>query len=440
MTEQQVLCAINPNLLGSDDDLIPTETKMKILVVGSGPAGLEFARIATLRGHEVILVEKNAEIGGSLRHASAAPMKKEVKNFFDYYNYILKALKIEVRLNTEFSEKILQDFYPDALVLATGITPAISDMLKHCECNHGVYSDVFEGQIPIKNNIVVIGGDMIGIEVAEYLAELNKNITIITDKKRLGTDIYSLVAREILPTIEENEHIKILLETEIEEIKGNSMLLKQKGERSTIQFNEIIVTSTNPSTEAEEIAQGKIEKIFKIGDCKEVHPRKILDSIQEGYELGKIIETPDANLMFGDAGEIEDGNLKSMMKMKMRRGSFTNADIPDYLDMLVQICNEDAKIQKKNKKTKVLFQISVGDDKDYFISIDNGKFSAGEKKVENPNVTVWMDPSIASGIFAGTVNAASAYMTKEIKFEGSMMLGMKFKTVTDAVAKILEKS
>ena len=142
----------------------------------------------------------------------------------------------------------------------------------------------------------------------------------------------------------------------------------------------------------------------------------------------------------GMSGEIEDGDLKSMMKMKMRRGSFNNADIPDYLDMLVQICNVDAKIQKKNKKAKVLFQISVGDDTDYFISIDSGKFSAGEKKVENPNVTVWMDPTIASGIFAGTVNAASAYMTKELKFEGSMMLGMKFKQITDAVAKIVENS
>ena len=58
--------------------------------------------------------------------------------------------------------------------------------------------------------------------------------------------------------------------------------------------------------------------------------------------------------------------------------------------------------------------------------------------MESPNVTVKMDPSISSGIFAGTINAASAYMTKELKFEGSMILGMKFKQITDLVAKELE--
>ncbi|TFG21006.1 MAG: hypothetical protein EU530_01570 [Promethearchaeota archaeon] len=440
MTEQQVLCAVNPNLLGSDNDLIPTENKMKILVVGSGPAGLEFSRTATLRGHEVILIEKNAKIGGSLRHASAAPMKKEVNYFFDYYNYILEELNIEIRLNTEFSERILQQYKPDALVLATGISPTVEDKIKLSECNYSVYSDIFEGQIPVADRIVVLGGDTIGIEVAEYLSHQNKNVTLITEKKRLGTDMYSLVAREILPTIEEDKNIKIIVDTKLEDITEGSLSLVQNGQKSTLVFDELILTSTKPSTDAEEIAQGKIENMYKIGDCKEVYPRNILDSIKEGYELGKIIEFPSANLMFGDIEESEDRDLKSMMKIKMKRGSFTNYDIPEYLDMLVQICNEDAKIHKKNKKTKVLFQISVGDDKDYYIHIDNGKFSAGEKKVNDPNVTVWMDPSIASGIFAGTVNAATAYMTKELKFEGSMMLGMKFKTVTDTVAKILEKS
>ena len=440
MTEQQVLCAINPNLIESDNDLQPAENKMKILVVGCGPAGLEFARVASLRGHKVVMVEKNLEIGGSLRHASAAPMKKEVRNFIEYYYNILLNSPIEVNLGTEFSKEILQKYNPDALVLATGVKPALPEIVRMSECNYGVYTEILEGKIPIEQKVVVLGGDMIGLEVAESLSQSNKDVTVISDKKRLGKDVYSLVAREIVPIIEDDPNIKIMLETEIEKIDGSVLSLKHKEEHSTLYFDELIVTSTKPSTDAEEIAEGKIEKIFKIGDCKEVHPRKILDSVQEGYKLGCIIESPEADLIYGDAGEIKDGDLKSVIKMKIKRGSFTNDDIPDYLDMLVQICNDDAKIQKKNKKTKVLFQISVGNAIDYFIKIDNGAFSAGESKVENSNVTVWMDPSIASGIFAGTVNAATAYMTKELKFEGSMMLGMKFKQVTDAVTKIIEKS
>ena len=82
----------------------------------------------------------------------------------------------------------------------------------------------------------------------------------------------------------------------------------------------------------------------------------------------------------------------------------------------------------------------MGNENDYFINIENGIFSWGEGKIPDADINVIMDPSVASGIFAGTVNAASAYMAKELKFEGSMMTGMKFKTITDAVAKIIENS
>ena len=108
--------------------------------------------------------------------------------------------------------------------------------------------------------------------------------------------------------------------------------------------------------------------------------------------------------------------------------------------MMAEICNENEKIRKKNKKSNLTFQISIGDEKNYYIRIENGDFSKGESKVENPDVTIWMDPSIAGGIFAGTVNSASAYMSKELKFEGSMMHGIRFRGLTEAVIKELEET
>ena len=208
----------------------------------------------------------------------------------------------------------------------------------------------------------------------------------------------------------------------------------------SVEFDELILTSTKPSFEAEEVAEGKIEKIFKIGDCKEVQPRKILDSVQEGYKLGLIIETPEANLLLSDKVDMKNGDLKSYIKNKIKKQSFTNEDITKYLDIFVDICNGDEKIQKKNKKTRLLFQISIGQELDYFIKIENGVFSTGEGKVENPNVAILLDASIASGILSGTINAASAYLAKDLKFEGSMMLGMKFRNMVNAVAKVLEET
>jgi 2,4-dienoyl-CoA reductase-like NADH-dependent reductase (Old Yellow Enzyme family)/thioredoxin reductase/putative sterol carrier protein len=438
MTEQQVLCAINPNILKDDKEIDKAEKSLNILVVGSGPSGLEFSRIAKMRGHNVKIIEKNSLIGGSLNYAKTAPMKEEVQNLIDYYEKIIEKINIKVSFNTNFSSEIIEDYKPDTIVLATGISPKIPEIKGLSRVKFSNYVNVLSGLIPKGQKVVVLGGEMIGIETAEFLSCANKEVTIISDKKRLGTDLYSLVAREVLPSIEEDDKIEIYLETEINEIKQNEITAQQNDMPISINFDELVLTLAGPSIEIEGIAKEKVDSVFKIGDCKEKNPRKILDSIQEGYELGLIIEKPEADLMFADEPDVEDGDLKSLMKMKIRRKTFTNDDIPTYLEMLAQVCNEDEKIQKKNKKAKFLFQISISDDKYYYIKVENGFFSVGETKVEEPDVTIWIDPSIASGIFMGSVNPASAYMSKELLFEGSMMLGMKFKNFTDAVIKELE--
>ena len=438
MTEQPVLCAINPNLIGSDEDIGVSKKPLNILVVGAGPAGLEFVRTSKIRGHDVKIVEKNAFIGGSLNYAKTAPMKNEVQNLIDYYSHIIKKNEIDISLNTPLSEEVLSRHNPDVLILATGISPKIPEIQGINQIKYFTYDDVLGGSIPKGQNVVVLGGDMIGIEVAEFLSCANKDVTIISQKKRLGVDIYSLVAREVLPTIEEDDKIEIHLETTIKEIKDNEIVVEHGGQTSRIAFDDIILTSAKPSTEAEDIAKGKVARIFKIGDCKEIQPRKILEAISEGYELGLIVETPEADLLFSEELDIDEGDLKSLIKMKIKRRSFSNEDIPLYLDMLSQVCNENEKIQKKNRKSKFTFQISIGEDKHYFIKNENGIFTVGENIVENPNVTIVMDPSIASGIFMGTVNAATAYMNKELIFDGSMLLGLKFRTLTDAVIEELD--
>ncbi|MHA2307861.1 MAG: oxidoreductase [Candidatus Heimdallarchaeaceae archaeon] len=440
MTEQQVLCAINPNILKDDKEIEKAEKSLNILVVGSGPAGLEFSRIAKVRGHNVKIIERNSLIGGSLNYAKTAPMKKEVQNLIDYYKKIIGKLNIEVSLNTNFTADIIANYKPDTIVLATGVSPKVPKIEGLGKIKYSNYVNVLSGLIPKGQKVVVLGGEMIGIETAEFLSCANKEVTIISDKKRLGTDLYSLVAKEVLPTIEEDDKIEILLETQIKEIKENEIIAQQNDKPVKINFDELVLTLAGPSTETEDYSNAEVDRIFKIGDCKEVHPRKILDSVKEGYELGLIIETPEADILFGELPELQEGDLKSLMRMKIRRRSFTNDDIPDYLDMMAKLCNENEKIRKKNKKTNLIFQISVGDEKNYFIKIENGNFSTGESKVDNPNVTVWMDPSIAGGIFAGTVNSASAYMSKELKFEGSMMHGIKFRSLTEAVIKELEEA
>ncbi|MBY9000322.1 MAG: FAD-dependent oxidoreductase [Candidatus Heimdallarchaeota archaeon] len=440
MTEQQIECAVNANLIGTDEDIKQTTNARKIVIVGAGPAGLELARIATIRGHKVVLIDKEKEIGGSLNLAKVAPSKKEVQNLIDYYNFVLKEHNIETQLETLFSRQMVDEIGADIVVLATGIREKIPE-IKGWKNDHFLsFSDVLlRGKIPQGKNIAILGGDMIGVEVAEYLVSKGKHLTIITSKKRLGTDMYSLVAREIIVDIEDNEKIEVLTETMVTEIVDGFIICESKGEDKKIKYDGLVHTSAQTFCEIENELEDFEGIVFKIGDCKEIKPRKVLDAVKDGYNLGLIIESPEAEELFSDAADLESDDIRVIIKNKIKQGAFTNNDIPTYLDMLVTICNGNATIQKKNKKAQLGFFIVIGDEKRYFIRIDKGTFSAGEGIVEEPDVTIEMDPSIASGIFAGTINAASAYMAKELKFKGSMRLGLKFRSMTDIVRSELDK-
>ncbi len=439
MTEQQVECSINANLIGTDEDLEQTNDPKKILIIGGGPAGLEIARVTKIRGHEVLIVEKEKEIGGSLNLAKAAPFKEEVQNLVDYYNFILKNLNIEVKLNTSFSKEIINEFRPDFIVLATGINERIPDIKGIDESRYLSYSEVLRGKIPDGNKVVILGGNMIGVEVAEYLVSKEKYTTILTAKKRLGTDMYSLVAREVIPNIEEESKIKIITEATVIEITNKEIVYKTKEGVERLDYDNLVTTSVQPSNEVEIDIEDFEGFVFKIGDCKEIKPRKVLDAVKDGYGLGLIIETPEAEKLLTDSEGFESDDIRIIIKNKIKQGAFVNEDIPEYLDMLVKICNQNATIQKKNKKAQLGFLVIIGEEKNYFIRIDKGVFSAGEGNLDNPDIIIEMDPSIASGIFAGTINAASAYMAKELKFKGSMRLGLKFRSMTDIVKEELEK-
>ncbi len=129
----------------------------------------------------------------------------------------------------------------------------------------------------------------------------------------------------------------------------------------------------------------------------------------------------------------DDSNLKTRIAGKITGGSFGLEDIPDYLDLLVKACNTHPKIQKKSKKASLIFQFQVEGGQDFWIRIDRGRFSTGQGSRDSVDVTIRMDRRIAPGIFSGQVNAASAYMAKELAFIGPMKHGIAFRTWVNLV-------
>jgi putative sterol carrier protein len=376
----------------------------------------------------VLLIEKTSKIGGNLWLASAAPTKREVELVLPYFEALLERLPIEVRLQTALDASILETFGPDLVILATGTVPETTDLPGLKPERYSTYRDVLAGEIPTGKNVVVLDGGMIGIETAEYLSCHDKLVTILESGSRLGHDLYPLVAREVIKLVSENGDIRVQLETTPERIEGERLICRRDGQTVTIACDHIVSARRKPPEGAGPADFSERDlgsaRIIGVGDCKS--PGKIMDAVHEAYRIAMSIgERGGARESVGGPGEPHDP--KSRIASKIKSGSFSLEDIPDYLEILVKACNGNLKIQKKSKQSRLKFQFAIQGAEDYWITVDRGRFSTGAGGLENPDVTIRMGAEIAPGIFAGSVNAASAYMTKELAFMGPMRHGIAFR-------------
>jgi len=186
--QEQSWCMVNARMGKEREYCIKrTEKPKKIMVIGGGPAGMETARVAALRGHQVEIYEKSQSLGGQTRLASAAPYKGAVKEFRDYLERQIKRLGVKVTLNKEIKAEDVEDAKPDVAVVATGINSFIPDILGINKTNTLLAEEALSGKSEIGEKVIVIGGGLVGCETAHYLAEKGKRVTIIeVMDQRLG--------------------------------------------------------------------------------------------------------------------------------------------------------------------------------------------------------------------------------------------------------------
>lgn len=179
LIEEKISCSINANLLGRYEDIQKVKTRSKVLIVGAGPAGLEAAIVGRLRGHDILVIDKQNKIGGNLHLASVAPMKQETENFINRYNHLTQKFSINIRLDTPYSQEILDEFKPDVVILATGSKPSIPKIKGLTEDNYKLYTDILTGNLPEGERITIFGGGMIGLEVANILSSKNRKLQFL---------------------------------------------------------------------------------------------------------------------------------------------------------------------------------------------------------------------------------------------------------------------
>jgi 2,4-dienoyl-CoA reductase (NADPH2) len=307
---QAVRCRVNAALGTEREYAIKQANKKKrVLVVGGGPAGMEAARVAALRGHEVILYEREPKLGGVLPMA-AVVKGLEIEDLPALVRYLkrqITKLGVKIRLGKEVSPSVVEEIKPDVVILATGGIPTLPDIPGINGRN--VVSTIklhrslkiylrFLGPrflrwltkfwMPLGKNVVIIGGAIQGCELAEFLVKRDRKVTIVDTAEEMGEGLVANTKTRLFWWLFKRG-VTMMTEVKYEEItdKGLTIITKE-GKRQTIEADSIVpAIPLTPNTELLQSLEEKAPEIYPIGDCRE--PRLIIDAIADGSRIAHAI-------------------------------------------------------------------------------------------------------------------------------------------------------
>ena len=305
------LCRVNA-ALGKEKEyeIKPAEKKKKVMVVGGGPAGMEVARVAALRGHNVMLFEKDAKLGGSI--TLAAFVKgfewEDLLSLVQYLKTQMTKLGVKVHLGQEVSQSMIQKVMPDVLVIATGGKHHLPDLPGMSRSNVITSRDLhqklkfflrFLGPrflrwatqfwMPIGKRVVIMGGSLHGCQVAEFLVKRGRKVTIVETSDKIGEGLLEILIKPRLLLWLSEKGVALMTEVKYEEITEQGLTIKTKEGKREILEADTIVTALPllPNTDFLKGIEGSVSEVYTIGDCKE--PRMIVDSVAEGSRIARTI-------------------------------------------------------------------------------------------------------------------------------------------------------
>jgi len=281
-----VRCQVNA-ALGREEEykILPAKKPRKVLVVGGGPGGMEAARVAALRGHKVTLWEKEPRLGGQLIQAAIPPQKDRIARLTIYLQTQLKKLDVEVELGKEATTTMIEEFKPEVVVLATGVKPLVPEIPGMNPAHVVQAGDVLEGKVETGDRVVVIGGEVVGCETAEFLAEKGKKVTVTRRSPEMALGVGRTLRAFFLGRLLE-KGVTLIPEIKYNEVTSNGVVVTTKeGEKKTIEADTVVLAAgAIPEKKLYQGIKGKVPEIHCIGDC--VAPRTIRDAIAEGYRIG----------------------------------------------------------------------------------------------------------------------------------------------------------
>lgn len=285
-------CLVNPRFgrEGWLSDPQPTANPRKVMVVGSGPAGMEVARVAALRGHAVSLYEAEAITGGGqLVMAQVPPFKEKIGWLREYMTRQLASLPVDVHLQSRVTLASVEKESPDVLVVATGAVPLIPDIPGIDGDNVVTAHELLLAEaVPQGKRVVVIGGRQVGCETAEYLAMHGNSVTVVarSPASQLAEDAPTNYRAALLRRLT-NASVDFITEHDVTDIRAGELTLKGPGDAVRLLPADLVVIARGAIPQRSLFAEVEslVAEVHVIGDSQE--PRTIAEAIYEGTLLGR---------------------------------------------------------------------------------------------------------------------------------------------------------
>jgi 2,4-dienoyl-CoA reductase (NADPH2) len=303
-------CRINAALgRHREFEIKPAEKKKRVLIAGGGPSGLEAARVAALRGHDVTLYEKERTFGG-LMPLAAMVKEHELESILSTIQYLKTQntkLGVTMRRGKAVDASAINEIRPDVLILATGGDPAVPAIrgINHPKVvnNANLHRTLkfwmrFVGPkamerltklwMPIGKIVVIIGGGLEGCQLAEFLVKRGRKVTIVDSEPTLGKGLLSDDPDRLFKWFDKKGVVTTTGVT-YEAVSDEGLIVTTKeGERKTLMADSIITAlPLRPAGDLAESLGKKVTEVYEIGDCRE--PGHMYDAIADGYRIGRVI-------------------------------------------------------------------------------------------------------------------------------------------------------
>ena len=262
------------------------EQPKKVLVIGGGPSGMEAAAELAERGHQVILCERENELGGAMRHAKYVPFKQKVDQLMHVMIRRLERSGAEIRLRTAATPALVESLHPDVIVAALGAKAKKPEV---AGAEHAIIAeDALQRIDSLGQNVAIVGGGLVGCELALQLGMTGRTVHLLSRKKEVCRDAAYLYREGLLMELKKVP-VKIYNEAECTAITSEGVTVRNADAREYTLLADTVIWAGGylPMEDEAEQFRTLAYDFWKIGDCAQV--RKIYNARREGYNAGSNI-------------------------------------------------------------------------------------------------------------------------------------------------------